>query len=588
MEIAKCVMDIYYYIYTYIFIPESGGMVKFTKELMHPKIKNFIDAALNYHRVSLMASRQLGKTTIASILLQWTINFNKKTTVMMFSLSKESAYKNLKNIIEIHKHIPKFLATPSARRSENKGDFTLTNDSTIIAKYYVSQSDPNNIGRGFTAPCVYFDEVAFIDKMNEIIGAAGPSMSTARESARRRFSPYFNIYTTTPNGSSGKGEYFYNSWHNSFDVERILDDDGELLPYDDGIKIIDSDEHNNGIIKIMYHWSDNPEKDEVYYNNCIKDLNYDMTRVQQEVDLMFVGSMQCVFDNEFIRELKAIHPINEVKLDKYNLNGLNYKLNIYDTTREWDYYLIGVDNARSGVGDYCVINVFSFKEFKQIAQFRERLNIVPFKKIIQQVVEYFYNLSEGRIIICMEKDAIGQGIIEFLLDDPDFSKYTEYFWMDKNEKSGNIPGIKTTSITKPQMIAYANDIIVKNPSYLHSKELIDELKIIERKPNGTISAQSGCKDDTFMAMCFCAYVRNNTYEQYMPSIFYEEKKYEEYLEQNNNSNYKIKKNESILSLLYESDDIDREIDEFNNYDFNKNDGYVAKYNGMSISELLKF
>jgi hypothetical protein len=60
-EWIKCRANPFYFIYNYVYIPETGSMLKMTDELMHPKMKRVIRLIYFYHKVILMASRQLGK-----------------------------------------------------------------------------------------------------------------------------------------------------------------------------------------------------------------------------------------------------------------------------------------------------------------------------------------------------------------------------------------------------------------------------------------------------------------------------------------------------------------------------------------------
>jgi len=51
-------------------------------------------------------------------------------------------------------------------------------------------------------------EVAFISHMEEIYGAAQPTLSKAREQAIRNGYPYMILMTSTPNGVDGDGKFF--------------------------------------------------------------------------------------------------------------------------------------------------------------------------------------------------------------------------------------------------------------------------------------------------------------------------------------------------------------------------------------------
>ena len=69
LEWTKCRLSPFYFILNYVYLPEIGGKMKYTAEFLHPKFKRVIKAIMVYHMCILMASRQLGKSSIAACLL---------------------------------------------------------------------------------------------------------------------------------------------------------------------------------------------------------------------------------------------------------------------------------------------------------------------------------------------------------------------------------------------------------------------------------------------------------------------------------------------------------------------------------------
>lgn len=61
VEWIKCQQNPLYFIYNYVHIVETGGSIKFDKEIVHHKMRRTIQSIYNYHNAILMASRQLGK-----------------------------------------------------------------------------------------------------------------------------------------------------------------------------------------------------------------------------------------------------------------------------------------------------------------------------------------------------------------------------------------------------------------------------------------------------------------------------------------------------------------------------------------------
>jgi len=71
IEWYKCKVNPFYFIFNYVWIPEIGGRLKYDKAVMHGNVKRVIRSVVKHHKCILMATRQLGKSTIAAALLEW-------------------------------------------------------------------------------------------------------------------------------------------------------------------------------------------------------------------------------------------------------------------------------------------------------------------------------------------------------------------------------------------------------------------------------------------------------------------------------------------------------------------------------------
>lgn len=179
-----------------------------------------------------------------------------------------------------------------------------------------------------------------------------------------------------------------------------------------------------------------------------------------------------------------------------------------------DYYLIGVDTASSLSNCYSAIEVFSYRNFEQIAELKIRIgSLTKYGDIVDGVFKYFHNLVGNKIILCIENNSIGKSIIESLLYHvPDFN-YIPFIWKPKDKDEF---GVNTNAKTKDLMIAFLYELITENPLCIRSSELISQLHTIERNASGLISSKSFT--DMFMASAFCAYVRKLTLLEIMPQL----------------------------------------------------------------------
>jgi len=172
----------------------------------------------------------------------------------------------------------------------------------------------------------------------------------------------------------------------------------------------------------------------------------------------------------------------------------------------------------------CVIEVFQYSNFEQIAEFSARIgSLTKYAQVVKDVINYIFSKVEKRFYVGIENNSMGVAIVESLENDNSFD-YIQYLYREDPKKPY---GIATTSKSKDKMISIFYDYITSEPTLLHSGDLITQLSIIEKKSNGSISAQFGQHDDLFMASCFCALVKKDMMLDIEPFINKNSKKINE-------------------------------------------------------------
>lgn len=337
-EIFKCKTNILYFIDNYVKIPESGGSMDYKLDGVNKKLKRYIRATIKHRRTIMMASRQLGKSTSSGIILLWATMFFPRNRAVILNMKKQSAIENLKIIKFVHEHLPEWLKVPMVGKGLLKTYIDFTNGSSIHTFFVSPATPPEQIARGMTVPIIVIDECAFITKIKDAYGAATPAISKAREQAIKNGYPTFTSIISTPNGTVGDGEFFYKMYTNSTDSDDIFDDDENYAP---NVQELLDDPHKNGFIKIDYFWHEDPTKDEKWFINAKKDLNFDTRRINQEINCLFVGSTGCIFDDELLAQLVPKKPIEKIELPHFS------KLNVYQELDPLDYVIVGVDTAKS-------------------------------------------------------------------------------------------------------------------------------------------------------------------------------------------------------------------------------------------------
>ena len=509
LEFFKCRQNPFYFIYNYVYLEEIGGKLKYSSDKMHYKMKRVIKSVYNFKFAILMASRQLGKSSLAACLLEWANNFYPNNKAMILNMSKDASLENLLKIKFIHSNLPTWLRVSLNYDGKRKTYIEYSHNSIIKTFYPSSAIDPNTLGRSLTVPCLYIDEAAFIRHFDEAYASAQPALIRAQEQAQRNNYPYFTLITSTPNGTIGIGEYFHKLWSYSVNSDELFIESSDKLETE--YSEIVNDSSKNGYVRVKYHWSEDPTKDDDWYSLQCRKLNFDKRKINQELDLLFVGGSNCIFNDDFLERLKPKKPINRIDI------GLNFKLDIYTEFDQNNFYLVGIDSAKSIVGDFCAVEIYDFLNFNQTAEFHSRVgSLMKFKDIIKQIVDYMYKYIGERFFLCIENNYAHSIIEQLQIEDRAYERriYTPVnaplernVPVDRGSIRPRQDGINTNSRTKDLMIGFFNSFIIDNPECIHSSKLIDEINVIERKSNGSISAQTGHHDDLFMASCFCAYVK---------------------------------------------------------------------------------
>jgi len=453
-------------------------------------------------------------STICAAILEYLLNFYPKNRAIILNMSKTAGLENIERIRFMHDNLPTFLKSPHKNKvAERKTFLEYDNGSKINVFFPSSATSPGTLARSLTSPILYVDECSFIRHMNDAWGSAAPILAKAREQARKYGYKDLILLSSTPNGIESEGKFFYDMWSNSIDSNDLYDENNKLI---ENYEAILNSPSKNGFVAIKYHWSES--KDEEWYLKQCKDLNFDSRKINQELDLLFVGGTYCLFEDSFLSQLRSEKPINDLTLPHAT------KLKIFKSFNKKDFYLVGVDSARSLTGDLATIEVYQYSNFEQVAEFSARLgSIVNFADIVKETIKFIHTEVGDRLKVGIENNAIGGAVVDLLISDDNFD-YIPFLYKTINKSNREDYGI-TTGRNKDEMITYLYDYITKNPTLLHSADLISQLSVIEKKSGGRIAAALGHHDDLFMASAFCAYLKKQCQLEISPLIDVDSKDY---------------------------------------------------------------
>ena len=513
LEIKKCKDNPLYFIYNYVYIPEIATSMPFklTTNNLHSKMKRVIRSIYRYNKVNLMASRQLGKSSVGAALMAWALVFHPGAKAIILNMKRLAGLQNLSTIKFIIQHLPTWMVSnkPFISKSEIVTYFKLFNGSRADVFFPSTIHSPSTLARSLSSSLLMIDEAAYIRAMRDIYGSAQQTLSKAREQAKAINYPVIQLVMSTPNGVSGDGEWWYDRWSHGVDSDLLFDDD--KWKKDINIDALVEDPSKNTFINIFYHWSEDPTKDEKWYNTQCQEIGDERT-INQELDLLFVGTKRCIFSDSTLSSFKAI------KAEETVTTKNNAILEVFEENFDLnDYYIISADTAESLEGAYCAIQVFGFRNFNQVAELEHKYgSYTLFGQDIDFVFRWLKKiLNSNNIIVVIENNSIGKASIEHLLYHVEDIDYTSYLYKETNKLDEEY-GVKTTGMTKPLMVGLLTQMINENVKCIKSKRLINQLGNIEKTNSGSIKAIG--YSDLFMAACFAALVRNKKAIEIMPIL----------------------------------------------------------------------
>jgi len=524
IEWIKCKMSLRYFAENYVYIPVTGSNIKFGDSAQYNatvRYKILLDMFQHHDSVSFLSSRQQGKTTNIAIYCVWAMIFFPKLQISFLTIDKTRALDFISRCKEIMDFLPNWLQIPQKGNAEKLTYYELVNNSKVSAAYVSGAIDPDKVGRGLTNPIVIMDEVAFIPHAEQVWAAVQPSLATAKIHAKENGYPYGVIFTTTPNG--GGDNFFYKIYSNAIQFDDIYDYENESFyeDYEEELKNKDK----NSFISLTLHWSETRTQE--WYEQQCKELNFDTRKINQELDLAFLGSDNSIFPDEVIQEFVPRKYVKKIKL----LFNANFYL-FTDTLPKEGFYLLGVDTASStGVNsDYSAISLVDAYTGLEIGYLKARFGILKqYGVILKELINHLcdnYHLDSDNFQVIIERNNVGKAIIEDLVyAGDDEMNYTDLLFKEKapgQDKDQIDPemvyGIWTSNSRRAvssqmqggkrdKMFTYLTRMVNEHPDYIQSNELQKELRNLVSKQNGRIEAARSQHDDLVMAYNFCLYAR---------------------------------------------------------------------------------
>ena len=455
-EYKKCAVDPEYFIKKYVMIQHpTRGKINF---MMFPFQDKVLKQFTEHTRNIILKNRQMGLSTLSAAYALWLMIFRKDSFILVIA-TKQDVAKNIINKVRFaHGNLPSWLKLKCTE--DNKLGQSYINGSWI--KAITTSAEDSGRSEGVTLLIV--DEAAFIKGMDELWGGLQPTLSTGGDV----------IVLSTPNGM---GNWFHKTYQYAM-------------------------EGKNTFNSITLHWTMHPERDQKWRDE--QDIELGPRLASQECDGSFITSGNTVIDGELLQWYKETfvqEPMEQTGIDR----------NVWI----WEYpnysksYILSADTGRGDSDDYSSFQILELETLNQVAEYQGKLGTKEFGNLI---VEFGYKYNDALVVI--ENNSIGWATIQAVLD----RNYSNLFYSTNNlkyvdpNKSNNknekvLPGITTSTVTRPLMIAKMDEYYRNRTLTVRSSRLINQQFTfiwLGDKPQ----AAAGYNDDLVLAHAIALWVRD--------------------------------------------------------------------------------
>ena len=483
-------------------------------------------------RAIVLKARQMGFSTLTEAII-----FKKTATkhnIKSGIVTHEASATN--NLFEMSKrfcdNLPNELK-PSIKKSNAKElVFNNDNGTGLNSTIKCMTAGNDNIGRSDTFQALHVSEYAFWagDKIKTLIGLiqavpSSPDSIIIIESTANGYEDFKDMWD---DAVAGKSEFVpvFCAWWKLKEYRK---------PYN-GFELTEEEAELKELYKL-----DNEQiawRRWCIQNNCRGDLSLFKQEYPSNPEEAFLSSGNCVFDKE-----KVINRIQQLKepikrgsflFDYDGLAITNIKwqddpkgiIKIYKDV-EKKPYVIGGDTAGDG-SDNFIGEVLDNTTGEQVAELAHQTDEDIYARQMYCLGMYY---NQALIGIEVNFSTFPEKELERLKYPKLFQRQIEDSQTHKYQMKG---GFKTTSITRPIIIAGLVEVIRDSTDTINSEELLRECLSFVRNDKGRAEAEQGKHDDRVMAMAIAHYIRP---QQAMKIEEQKEKTPEEIREERNMESY---------------------------------------------------
>lgn len=472
-DIDKCKKNILYFAENFFFIINlDRGREKIN---LYGSQKRILRSLRDNRFVILLASRQIGKSTLLTIYALWVACFNEDQNILIVANKESTAINIFKRVRLAYEQLPNYLKPGAVEYG--KTSMTLGNGSSIGIS-----TTSSDAGRGSSVNCLILDELAFIDNhlVEEFWRSVYPIISSSKKSKI--------FIASTPNGTGNLFHELYSGateGKNDWKAERV-------------------------------DWWEVPGRDDEWKEKTIRSLG-STEAFEQEFGNVFLQTGESSVNEKLFEEMKS-----EIREPEFVYDDGKYLL--WNTFKQDRVYVAGVDISE-GVGVAAsvvqILDVTNLRNIEQVAVYHDR-NISPynFTAKLFEILQHW-----GSPLAMIERNNCGAQVVDQLKNTLHYDNLVTY-GVTKNvtHKIGVQAHTNTKYKGVTNMRYWINELKAVK---IRDLQTLLELKNFVRFPNGTWSAKPGADsyDDRVMSLIWSLIIlENELAEKYFEIVEFDENK----------------------------------------------------------------
>ena len=512
------------YIEKYIKIRDKAGKIIDLK--INKGQQKLYDAIKKQHnegkpiRIIVLKARQIGFSTLTeSIIFKNTATkFNVNSGIITH---KEEATTNLFNMSKrMYDNLPDDMK-PSLKRSNAK-ELIFDNDegTGLKSKIKCMTAGSSGVGRSDTFNYLHISELAFWgnNAKETTIGLfqAVPNLPNTMiviESTANGFEYFKELWDMAVKGESDFIPVFV-GWNELTDYKMPYTG-FELTDYEKNLQRI----YNLSLEQLSWRrwciknncggdeqqfkqeYPINPQEAFISSGNCVFDKEIVINRIQELSKPIRVG----YFDYKYDDTMPAGKKITDIRW----VNDKNGYIELYELPNLYKY-CIGGDTAGDG-SDWFTGHVLNAKTGKQVARLRHQMDEDLYVRQMYCLGWYYANKNLKTGVVTPALMCIESNFSSFPNKELVRLGYPNMFVREKEDKYTGIMdksyGFKTTSITRPVIIAELVKIVRESVELINDKLTLEEMLTFVRNEKGRPEAQQGAHDDLVMGLAIAYYSR---------------------------------------------------------------------------------